>query len=158
MMNLTLRPHDNQVVLLQDGQFLALIHWQPAKEDAIALKRAAVAAEERVIFVLRSSPPLALELEVEGAFRLGRALHGVAARAEEMQPAVTQRLIREGALLARMGAPVGLSDNSQIQAAQWTEAQWGAEPRRAVPHVEGPRVKATLGTPTILVSAPKGLQ
>lgn len=155
-MDLTFRPHENFVLLIADGQFLGTIPWKAGKEDAVELKRAAKESEDgNVRFALRSSPALVLELQADAAFRFARALHASAAKAEELEPAVLARLIEQGALLARMGASFGLTDNPKIQDAQWNEAQWGAQPRRMVPNVQGPRMKVALGTPTIGVSEPK---
>lgn len=162
-LQLTFRPHGTVVVILVNGEVRGTINWQAAKEDAIALKKLAQEAQAGqhggvVSFALHSKPALPLTLHPDYAFQFARGLHAAGAKAEEMEPAVIERLVQEGALLARLGNPFGLTDNSKMQDDIWNAAQWDSAARRAVPSVQGQRVKVQLGVPTITVSPPKGLQ
>lgn len=82
------------------------------------------------------------------AFEIARGLYIKAQEAEEF--ACANRIIADGALLTRLGVPVGLTNNPKMKDEIGKEAAWNTELRRALPG--GVKARAVVGTPSVVRS------
>lgn len=87
-----------------------------------------------------------LEIGAKEAKEFVRELARAALLAEEHEQA--ERLIHEGAILARAGFPLTLSDHPKILDAVRSEAAWNSDLRRYMPG--GVKAKELVGTPTVI--------
>lgn len=86
-----------------------------------------------------------MDLNWRQAKELSEALRVKALAAEEY--AMRERIIQDGAILARAGAPFTLSNRPEIIEEVKKEAAWSRALRRFMPG--GVKAKALFGTPTI---------
>lgn len=87
-----------------------------------------------------------LEIGYREGKELVRAVHIAALKAEEYAQA--ERLVYEGAILARAGLPFTLSDDPRIKDEVRKEAAWNSDLRRYMPG--GVKAKEVVGTPTVI--------
>ncbi len=97
---------------------------------------------DKVLLVINGR---ALTIPYEQAEIIGRALRQKAKAAEEYAKA--NKIIADHALLTRVGAPIGLSNNPRIQDAVRVEAAHNRELRRALPG--GVKSTTVLGVPSV---------
>jgi hypothetical protein len=90
-------------------------------------------------------------LPYQQAFELARAIYVKAQKAEEFAQA--NRIIADGALLTRLGVPVGLTNNPKLKDEIRKEAAWNGELRRYLPG--GVKSKSVVGTPAVRRAAPQ---
>lgn len=152
--SLTFAPLGARVLISHNGVPFATIGWQAAKEHAIELKRKAQSsADAQVGYVLPTDArALGLDCERSIAAQIAAALHQAGAFAEEFDARRAEQLVQDGALLLRLGVPVGLTDNTKIQAEAAKEAAWNTQLRRAVP--AGVKATSIVGTPSLVRGAP----
>lgn len=114
--------------------------------------RATVGARgDRVLLAFEGGPQL---LPWRKAESLGSALIAAARQAEEVERA--EAVAYDAAILARAGAPFGLTNHPQIQAEAAKLAAWDSRLRRAMPG--GVRSKEIMGTPAVTVAPPMETQ
>lgn len=93
------------------------------------MKTAMVKREgDRVMFVLDGKCYMIPALQ---AREIAKLLNSAAARVEEIENAT--KIIADGALLARVGFPIGLSNDPKIKDEVRKEAAFNRELRRAIP-------------------------
>ncbi len=156
LLSLTLRALGGRVLVLANGEPVALMAWQAAKEHAVELKRKAQgSADAQVSYILPTDGrAIALDLERSAALQISAALHQAGAMAEEQSD--PQRVVDDAALLIRMGAPVGITNDKRIQEAAWNAAQWDPQLRKAP--LRGIQSKERVGTPTLIQTKPRTVQ
>jgi hypothetical protein len=176
-LRINIRTAGNRVLVNFAGVFGVDWHWRKVDEFRTALRHAAeharafVAAEGGKIlaasapaqdFVAALGPRLALRssgarvlllLDARQGFECGPAEAlalweglGRAARQAEERDAIEQ-VIYDQALLTRIGAGFGLTNDPALLAAAGNEAAWNRELRRALPG--GVRSGEAVGTPTL---------
>ena len=91
-----------------------------------------------------------LQLERALAQQITRFLVRGALALEELEQA--QRIARDGAILARAGAPFTLSDRQDIKDEMAKLASWDSELRRFMPH--GVKSQEVFGLPRIVQTKP----
>jgi hypothetical protein len=129
MSGLTIAQQGVEVVWEVGGRPVAKAHWsnwpetvrlmrlvasgQQARAGVRGLEFVAVEQDKIAILVLGR---LLSHATRAGIKAIANATQGQAKKAEEADPRVAQRLAERGAILARSGAPFGLSSNPRIQA------------------------------------------
>lgn len=88
-----------------------------------------------------------IELGWKEAGEMSAILRNLSKQAEEV--ANVERLIQDGAILDRLGIPVGLTSNPKIQGEIRKEAQHNRDLRRYLPSIPSVHSKEVFGTPTI---------
>lgn len=98
---------------------------------------------------------LLFDLEHDAALALARALHVQGKRAEEEARALD--IIRDQAILTRLGVPIGLTSRPDMLKEAAKEAAWSTDLRRYIPpsRAGGIASQAVFGTPTITRHEPK---
>lgn len=89
----------------------------------------------------------AITLPPKAARIVGRALLAKAGLAEEVEQ--HERIVRDGAILARIGAPIGLTSHPKLLEEVGKAAQFDRDLRRYLPG--GVKSKGIVGAPTICV-------
>lgn len=106
---------------------------------------ARVRAEGRNVVVIKGGRTV-FDMPWDAALALARAIYAKAKEAEEFAHA--EAIVLDQAILTRLGVPIGLSDNRDIQQAAGREAAWNSKLRRYLPG--GVRSQEIFGTPTII--------
>lgn len=91
----------------------------------------------------------AIKMPWEAALEVARHLAGKAREAEEFVKA--ESIIKDGAILDRLGIPFGLSSNPKIKVEVRKEAQWDSDLRKKIKGSRVPSVhsKEAFGTPLV---------
>lgn len=109
----------------------------------MALKRVILRAEgDKVVFGIDNR---AHTIPWEQALELARGFYQKAMEAEEYAKA--NRIIADGALLTRLGVPVGMTNNPKLMNEIGKEAAWNSELRRQFPG--GVKALSVVGTPAV---------
>jgi len=93
-----------------------------------------------------------LEMTPEIAIQIANFITVKAREAEEMTAEAAERTILDGALLFRLGTPLGLTDNAYLQKEITNEAAWGKT--RKLSDVPSIRSSEIFGTPSLRQSPP----
>lgn len=87
---------------------------------------------ERVLLIVEGRA--ILDVDWQGALAIAQGLQIQGKKAEEVAKA--EEVIFDGAILARSGAPFGISANPDIQEEVRKEAAWNSDLRKAMPEPE----------------------
>lgn len=95
-----------------------------------------------------------LDVSPDIAMNLSRFLRKHAALAKEYE--IPEQIIEDQAILMRKGAPIGLSDNPDIQKEARKEASWSRKLRRFIPFAKFGAIQSRerFGIPTIIKKPP----
>jgi len=104
------------------------------------------------ILLLHEGRALA-DLPWEAALDLAHALRAQAKRAEEI--ACREQVVRDQAILHRLGIRLGLIADPRLQQDALREAAWNTELRRYLPG--GIQTQEAVGTPTLIRHRPGGV-
>lgn len=138
------------VVVLPDRGYG--VPWRKADEIAKRLRgliaEAVIAGDAHDVRFDLTDRTYFFPLELAKAFRDALVAKAREAEEQEMAP----QIVRDAAILARAGVPIGLSNDPKIQAEAMKEAHWNTELRRAMPG--GVKSEAILGTPSVIKQEP----
>lgn len=114
----------------------------------------AIRAESNRVLVIRNGQTV-LDMPWDAALTISKALRIKALEAEEIDK--VESLVFDQAILTRMGAPFGLTNNAAILKEATKEAAWNSDLRR---YIRGKRAgglesQAVVGTPNIIRTNPK---
>lgn len=93
-----------------------------------------------------------LNLPWGAAMELSKALRQKGREAEEIEKA--EQIIFDGAILDRLGAPLGLSNNPLIRKEVRSEAQWNRALRRYLSRTPSIHSREAVGTPSLIGHPP----
>lgn len=115
----------------------------------MALTQVIIRAEgDKVVFIIDGKGHTIPYVQ---ALEIARALYIKAHAAEEFAQA--NRIIADGALLTRLGVPIGLTNNKKMQDEIGKEAAWNTDLRRALPG--GVKSDSIVGTPAVKRGSPQ---